>query len=275
MSKLPIISADQRLAEKRGIKGCILGKAGIGKTSLLWTLDTESTLFIDLEAGDLAVQGWSGYTLRPESWPQCRDLAVFLGGGNIALRSEQPYSVAHYDAVCKRFCDIKSLDKYETIFIDSITVAARLCLQWCKNQPQSVSERTGKEDMRATYGLHGQEMISWITHLQHIRAKNIWFVGILDEKLDDFNRTIFSMQVDGAKTGNELPAIVDQLITMAEIKTKDGASSRAFVNHTINPYGYPAKDRSGALELIEEPHLGKLTQKIKSKSNNKNKGDTK
>jgi superfamily II DNA or RNA helicase len=35
---LPIITADQRLAEPRGIKGCIFGKSGIGKTSLLWTL---------------------------------------------------------------------------------------------------------------------------------------------------------------------------------------------------------------------------------------------
>ena len=60
MSKLPIISADQRMNEKRGIKGCILGKAGIGKTSLLWTLTAENTLFIDLEAGDLAAMGWMG-----------------------------------------------------------------------------------------------------------------------------------------------------------------------------------------------------------------------
>ena len=44
---LPIITADQRLAEPRGIKGCIFGKSGIGKTSLLWTLDPARTLFID------------------------------------------------------------------------------------------------------------------------------------------------------------------------------------------------------------------------------------
>ena len=41
MMSLPIISADQRLAETRGIKGCIFGIAGIGKTSLLWTLPPE------------------------------------------------------------------------------------------------------------------------------------------------------------------------------------------------------------------------------------------
>ena len=43
---LPIISADQRLQEKRGIKGCIFGKIGLGKTTLLWTLDANSTLFL-------------------------------------------------------------------------------------------------------------------------------------------------------------------------------------------------------------------------------------
>ena len=83
---LPIISADQRLAETRGIKGCIFGKSGIGKTSLLWTLDAERTLFMDLEAGDLAIEGWTGDSIRPRTWTECRDFAVFIGGPNPALR---------------------------------------------------------------------------------------------------------------------------------------------------------------------------------------------
>ena len=62
---LPIIPADQRLAEPRGIKSCIFGKSGVGKTSLLWTLRATTTLFFDLEAGDLAVEGWPGDTIRP------------------------------------------------------------------------------------------------------------------------------------------------------------------------------------------------------------------
>jgi ATPase subunit of ABC transporter with duplicated ATPase domains len=65
---LRIITADERLAENRGIKACIFGKSGIGKTSLLWSLDPASTLFIDLEAGDLAVQGWTGTSIRPRTW---------------------------------------------------------------------------------------------------------------------------------------------------------------------------------------------------------------
>ncbi len=259
---LPIISADERLAEKRGIKGCIFGKSGIGKTSLLWTLPAEKTLFFDLEAGDLAIEGWAGDTIRPRTWQECRDFAVFIGGPNPALREDQPYSQAHFDAVCERFGDPQALAKYDTVFVDSITVAGRLCFQWCKGQPQAFSDKTGKPDTRGAYGLHGQEMIAWLTHLQHARGKNIWFVGILDEKLDDFNRRFFQPQIEGSKTGLELPGIVDQVITMAELKTDDGTSYRAFVCQTLNSQGFPAKDRSGRLQLQEEPHLGRLMEKV-------------
>jgi hypothetical protein len=155
-----------------------------------------------------------------------------------------------------------AIDCYETLFVDSITVAGRLCFQWCKGQPEAFSEKTGKPDVRGAYGLHGREMIAWLTHLQHTRAKNIWFVGILDEKLDDFNRKVFSPQIDGAKTGLELPGIVDQVITMAEIASADGQPARAFVCQTLNPFGFPAKDRSGRLDMVEVPHLGQLMAKI-------------
>jgi len=259
---LPIISADERLSEKRGIKGVIFGKSGIGKTSLLWTLPEKTTLFFDLEAGDLAVEGWAGATIRPRTWQECRDFAAFIGGPNPALRDDQPYSAAHHAAVCERFGDPSQLDAYATVFIDSITVAGRLCFQWCTGQPQAFSEKTGKPDVRGAYGLHGKEMIAWLTHLQHARGKNVWFVGILDEKLDEYNRRVFLPQIEGSKTGLELPGIVDQVVTMAELADGEGKPYRAFVNHTLNPYGFPAKDRSGRLDLIEQPHLGKLMEKI-------------
>ncbi|MBO6773868.1 MAG: hypothetical protein JJ898_21305, partial [Thalassospira sp.] len=42
----------------------------------------------------------------------------------------------------------------------------------------------------------------------------------------------------------------------------DGEPFRAFVCQTLNPFGFPAKDRSGRLDQIEEPHLGRLMEKI-------------
>ena len=171
---LPIITADQRLAEPRGIKGVIFGRSGIGKTSLLWTLKSSTTLFFDLEAGDLAIEGLAIDAIRPRTWTECRDFAVFIGGPNPALRADQPYSQAHYEAVCAKFGNPNVLAKYDTLFIDSITVAGRLCFGWCKGQPEALSEKTGKPDIRGAYGLHGREMIAWLTQLQHTRTKNVW-----------------------------------------------------------------------------------------------------
>jgi hypothetical protein len=137
-----------------------------------------------------------------------------------------------------------------------------LCLQWSKGQPQAYSEKTGKPDNRGAYGLHGSELIAWRTQWQHIRSKDVWLVGILDEKLDDFNRKVFSPQIDGSKASLELPGILDQVISMIVLKDDAGNPYRAFVCQHLNPWGYPAKDRSGRLDVVEEPHLGRLISKI-------------
>lgn len=259
---MKIIRASERMAERGGIKAVILGPSGIGKTTLLRTLDPTKTLFLDLEAGDLAVEGWPGDTIRPRTWDDCRTLAAMITGPNPALRPEQPYSQAHFDHV-NREGDAASYEQYETVFIDSITVAGRLCFQWAQGQPEAMSEKTGKPDTRGAYGLHGREMLAWLSQLQHCRSKSVVFVGILDEKEDDYGRKNWVAQIEGSKVGRELPGIVDQVITYQELQTEDGAKFRGLVCTSPNAWGYPAKDRSGRLDMIEEPHLGKLFAKIK------------
>lgn len=264
MSGFKIITADERMSTHDGIKGVIFGPAKIGKTSLLWTLDPESTLFVDLEAGGLSVQGWQGDSIEVRTWEFARDLACFLGGANPAMRPDQNYSQAHYDAILPSFGDPGILNKYKTIFVDSITVASRLCWQYCTGQPEAFSEKTGKPDVRSAYGLLGREMIAWLTQLQHIKSRNIWFVGLLDAKKDDFGRTTHEPQIEGSKTGLELPGIMDQVVTMTELAADDGAPYRAFVCTRPNQWGYPAGDRSCKLDQIEPPHLGRLMDKIKN-----------
>ena len=258
---LPIISANERLREKRGVKLLLLGRPGIGKTSRLKDLDPAKTLFLDVEAGDLSVIDWPGDTIRPASWPEARDLFVFLAGPDRSLPAESAFSQAHFEHVVAQFGDPAQLDRYQVLFLDSITQLSRLCFTWCKAQPGAVSDRSGKPDLRAAYGLLGQEMIGALHHLQHARGKDVVFVAILDERLDDYNRKVFVPQIEGSKTALELPGIVDEIVTLAEIPAEDGTAYRAFVTHTVNPYGFPAKDRSGRLELLEPPHLGALIAK--------------
>jgi len=99
MKKLPIVSAVERMAERKGVKLLLLGKSGIGKTTRLKDLDPATTLFLDIEAGDLSVADWPGDTIRPASWPESRDFFVFLAGPDKSLPAESAFSQAHYDHV--------------------------------------------------------------------------------------------------------------------------------------------------------------------------------
>jgi hypothetical protein len=154
--------------------------------------------------------------------------------------------------------------KYDTIFVDSITVAARMCFSWSQRQPDAFSEKTGKPDNRGAYGLHGREMVRWLTQLQHIPGRSIIVVGILDSMKDDFGRITWEPQIDGSKAGRELPGIFDQVLTLQNFKTEGGESYRAFCCHQQNQWGYPAKDRSGRLDLLEPPDLGALIRKAQA-----------
>ena len=257
---MKIISADERLAQKAGIKGIIVGPAGIGKTSLLYTLDPETTLFVNAEAGELSVQEWGGDMVRLRTWPDARNLAAVIGGANPAYAPDEIYSQAHYEAATAETGD--AFGKYQTIFIDSITEVSRICFTWAKQQPESFSDKTGKPDTRGTYGLLGREMVAWLKQFQHAPRVNVWLVGLLNEVKDDFGRISHVMQVEGSKTALEAPGITDQVVSMVQLTPDEGSPYRAFVTHAVNPWGYPAKDRSGRLDMIEEPNLGKLMEKI-------------
>jgi len=255
---MKIITAEERMRQQRYVKGALFGEHGIGKTSLLKTLNPETTLFLDLEGGDLAVQDVPVDQITISTWDEARNMACLVTGPNASKRPEQVYSQAHYDTIEK---DI-DINKYQTIFWDSISVASRLCWQWATGQPDAFSDKTGKPDNRGTYGLVGRELVQWLTQIQHANH-DIWVVGGLDRKEDDYGRTIWIPQIEGSKAANELPGIFDEIITMVAMKNEEGNLYRAFVTNKVNPWGYPAKDRSGKLELIEEPHLGKLMHKIK------------
>lgn len=258
-----IVTADQRMAAPSATKMVILGPSGIGKTSLAWTLDAGKTLVIDMESGMLALEGWQGDSIKVRDWQTMCNIACWLGGPNPARSENEMFSKAHYDAMVARYGDpAAALAKYDTIFVDSITHLSRLAFTWAKQQPQAISEKTGKPDTRGAYGLLKTEVIGLLSHLQHVPDKNVIFVGILDHHKDDYGRVTWQPQIEGSGSARELPGIVDEVISMVELE-HEGKKYRAFVCQTLNQWGYPAKDRSGRLDMIEEPHLGKLLAKIK------------
>jgi hypothetical protein len=245
----------------KSVKAVIFGPFGIGKTSLLKTLE-EPTLCLDFEAGLLSVQDWNGAdgpspdVISVQTWEEARDLTCLICGPNPA-KKDGIYSQKHHEFCRHKYQDlVEKIRQYKCIFIDSITVASRLCLEYTKSTADVM--KTGKPDLRGAYGMMATEMLAWVNQLQHLRGIDVILVGGLDQKLDDFGRTVYSPQIDGSKVSAELPGILDEVITMTAVQ-----GVRKFVCQTINPDGYPAKDRSGKLGVLEEAHLGNLLRKIK------------
>jgi hypothetical protein len=103
----------------------------------------------------------------------------------------------------------------------------------------------------------------WANHLQHARALNIVFIGVLESPTDDYGRVEHRLLAEGRRVPTELPGVVDQVVTMNWVDFGDSKpAQRAFVCTSPNPWAWPAKDRSGKLDQLERPHLGALITKI-------------
>lgn len=269
-----IVTADERLsAQNNKTSLAIFGPPGVGKTSLLKTLPADQTICLDLEAGMKSVQDWSGASIPIRSYADFRDLAVLIGGPDPAADSKAWYSAQHLQHARSVYAGSGMEDFLRSksiIFVDSITDLTRQVMVYARQQPETVSERTGKPDVRGAYGLLGREVIQALKHLQHAPGKTVIFVGVLEKVTDELNATTWQPQMEGSKAGRELPGIVDQVMSLHLFSgdanggyvLNEKASERRLVCRAGNPYALPAKDRSGRLDVTEAPDLGALLAKI-------------
>ncbi|MGF1500471.1 MAG: ATP-binding protein [Paracoccaceae bacterium] len=278
---LRIISAEERLsAAETKSSIAVFGPSGVGKTSLLRTLPAEETVCLDLEAGLKSVQDWRGDSLPIRRFPDAVDIACLIGGANPAAEPDAHFSEAHHKHLRKLHPELAArLDAKRIVFVDSITDLTRQAMAWAQTRPEAISERTGKPDTRGAYGLLAREVIGLLKHLQHAPGRTVIFVGILERIADEMGRTIWQPQMEGGKAARELPGIVDEVLTLALFGPEPDADAhsggatawrhdpekgetRRLVCRSGNPWGLPAKDRSGRLDLTEPPDLGALLSKI-------------
>jgi len=109
---LKFTKADDRLkAARNKVTMCIFGPSGAGKTTQARTLDPKKTLFLDFEAGTLAlgkdwakdnvfdVRGVAGQ-VGCHPWELARAAALYIGGPDPSDANGH-YSKAVYDQTCE------------------------------------------------------------------------------------------------------------------------------------------------------------------------------
>jgi hypothetical protein len=260
MGTLSIVTPADRAKEPHGVTIMMIGKEGMGKTSLAGQLKNGTALLVDADRGTLSIKDLDIDIIRAESWREFCDLVVRLGGVDPAAPVNGLYSAQHLQQA-GGFLD--EAGKYGTVIFDSLSSISRSCLRWAQQQPEAFSP-TGKKDVRGAYGLLAREMVSWIERIQHLRGRDKVLNTVLELHTNDSGFNEWRPQLEGQKTAREALAIVDEVVTYQWIDWGEGPK-RAFITSSPNQWGYPGKDRSGKLEPIEEPNLAKLLSKLNGK----------
>jgi hypothetical protein len=213
----------------------VIGRAGIGKTSLLRTIpEDEPACTLSCESGLLAV----------------KDLVDSGRVQGVVIEDFQDFLEA-YDCLANNQ-DWKNA--YKWIFVDSLSEVASMAVE------VSQEKHASAKDTFKMWGEYSDSMIRLVKGFRDLTSYNVVFTALETLDLDDMKRRIIAPDMPGKKLKERLPSMFDEVFYMSEIADEHGAPRR--VLHTTAVSGYPAKDRSGKLAAIEEPNLAEIKAKI-------------
>lgn len=213
----------------------VIGPAGIGKTSLLRTIpEGESACVLSAEAGLLSV----------------RDLvkAKLVTGFEIGSFSEmkEAFDILNNDPAFK--------EKYQWIFIDSLTEISSRCVEAMKAKYPS------KSDSFNLWGEYIELMTMIIKGFRDIAHYSVVFSCLPSVEKDENNRRFIGPAISGNSLKERLTSYFDEVFYMTSQKDAEGNEHRVFITQPWERY--PAKDRSGRLNLVEKPDLNLIKTKI-------------
>ena len=229
-----------RAAHMNGVKCLIYGDSGMGKTALCAT--APAPLIISAESGLLVLNKRNLEKLYGVANPSISyDIPV------IQIRNVQDLTDAH-----AWLLSAAEAKQFQTICVDSISEIGEVVLNNAKRQVK---------DPRQAYGELIEKMESVIRAFRDTPDKNVYMSAKLEPMRDELTGvTRFGPSMPGAKLGQKLPYFFDEVFKLGVNKDQQGTSFRFL--QTSADLQNMAKDRSGALDMMEPPHLTHVFNKI-------------
>lgn len=222
----PTIQNTADLSQSGHVKCLVYGKAGAGKTHLISTV--MSPIVISAESGLL--------TLRKHQIPYI----------TVKTRADifNAFQWLQGAAEARQFA---------TVCPDSLTEIADIFLAEIK---------ATCKDGRQQYGMLADQMNQVIRDFRDLKF-DVYMSAQQEFDKDDYTGMMINRaKMPGKQLGASLPYFFDEVFQLTTATTPQGQSYR--VLRTQGDAANDAKDRSGCLAPVEEPHLGKIFAKIKS-----------
>jgi phage nucleotide-binding protein len=215
--------------EARAPKILVYGGAGVGKTTLIASL-TGKVLIISAEAGLLS-----------------------LAGADIDADVVEVTSIEALRAV---YAELRAGDHgYAWVVLDSVSEIGEVVLS---------AEKSKTKDPRQAYGALSDEMLKIMRAFRDLSCGVYFSAKLASTKDEATGRVSHGIGMPGAKLGEALPYLFDEVFRLIVVDEDDGNGGKVAARYllTATDGKSVAKDRSGKLEAYEPADLGAIIAKI-------------
>lgn len=233
-----VFTTSDKVAISHGVKGCIYGNAGAGKTLLCAT--APRPLMIQAESGTLSL---AQRNIE-------RVFGVATPGITYSIPILQVSTVEQFEAAYSRITQPDVWASFETLYIDSLSEIVELILK---------NELSTNKDGRMAYGEMADRTIEMVKRFRDLPGKNIFVT--CKQGLNSDNG-LFGPSMPGRQLDRELPYLFDEVLQMSIGEDPQTRQRYRYLRTESDLKNY-AKDRSGALDPNgESPYLYNIIQKI-------------